>query len=212
MGQKRARTPQEIDDRKQLILERAKELFLTIDYADLTLVAIAKDLELSRPAVYHYFRSKEELFLALLKEEYLACEQRLQEALPHRVSQEQFCQSLVDCAFDSPLFIKLLSLHASALEAKLGYDFTYQFKKDTLPFFKTIYRLICQQFPQASEASIRIFMTQYNLLMTTCYQYSHIPDDQRQIMAELKPFGDLPFLEARQFFSQTLYSLIEKVQ
>ena len=57
------------DTRRQAILEIARESFLTEGYAATSMSAIASRLGGSKGTLYNYFRSKEELFQAIMREE-----------------------------------------------------------------------------------------------------------------------------------------------
>lgn len=54
------------DDRRQRLLERAVELFAEHGYDELSMAAIAREAGISKPLLYHYFRSKRDLFEAAL--------------------------------------------------------------------------------------------------------------------------------------------------
>lgn len=54
------------DDRRRRLLERAVELFAMHGYDELTMAAIAREAGISKPLLYHYFRSKRDLFEAAL--------------------------------------------------------------------------------------------------------------------------------------------------
>lgn len=204
MTQQRARSKEDIQQRYDDILNQTRELFLKQDYSDITLASIAKDLKISRPSLYNYFRSKEELFLTLLKQEYLTCDKKLQVTFTKKVSTERFCQELVNVFYQQPLFIKLLSLHTVALEDKCGYDVMARFKKDTLPFFKTQFYIIRQQFPDATRDDCWIFLQRLTTLSQTFYQYANIPEDQLKIMTELNTFGSAPLLTPEKYFARML--------
>ena len=50
------------DARRELILQAATSLFASQGYAQTTLDHIAKDMGVSKPFIYYYFRDKQELF------------------------------------------------------------------------------------------------------------------------------------------------------
>ena len=54
------------DDRRRRLLERAVELFALHGYDELSMSAIAREAGISKPLLYHYFRSKRDLFEAAL--------------------------------------------------------------------------------------------------------------------------------------------------
>lgn len=57
-------------DRKRKIMDDAKKMFLKFGYDKTQMHVIAKNVGISHGLVYHYFKSKAELFDAILGEEY----------------------------------------------------------------------------------------------------------------------------------------------
>jgi TetR/AcrR family transcriptional regulator len=60
------RRKRERDLRVQSILEAARKVFFTRGYLKATMEEIARLAEVSKPAIYHYFRTKDELFFSLM--------------------------------------------------------------------------------------------------------------------------------------------------
>jgi len=56
------------DERRALLLERATQLFAEHGYEGLSMAALARDAEISKALLYHYFPSKRRLFEAALAE------------------------------------------------------------------------------------------------------------------------------------------------
>jgi len=61
-----ARVQKEKEQRRNSILEAAKKVFFKVGYAKATMDDIAKFAEITKPTVYQYFRSKDELFFSLM--------------------------------------------------------------------------------------------------------------------------------------------------
>ena len=55
-------------NRRDEILKVARNLFLTKDYDKTTMVDIMDALEIAKGTIYHYFRSKEALFVAVIED------------------------------------------------------------------------------------------------------------------------------------------------
>ena len=64
-GKKISRKQRETDLRKQNILEAAEKLFLANGYEDTTMSQIANEAEFSKGTLYNYFKSKDDLYLAI---------------------------------------------------------------------------------------------------------------------------------------------------
>ncbi|MEJ5376722.1 MAG: helix-turn-helix domain-containing protein [bacterium] len=62
----RLRRKRERDYRVQSILEAARKVFFARGYMKATMEEIATLAEVSKPAIYHYFRTKDELFFSLM--------------------------------------------------------------------------------------------------------------------------------------------------
>lgn len=61
-----ARVQKEKEYRRNSILEAAKQVFFKVGYAKATMDNIAKFAEITKPTVYQYFKSKDELFFSLM--------------------------------------------------------------------------------------------------------------------------------------------------
>lgn len=212
MGKKRARSQEELNQRYEDILTAASDLFMENNYEDLSLTNIAKSLGLSRPALYSYFHSKEALFLKLSEKEYLAVAQEMKDKFSQRIEVKEFCKQLMTIFLSRPLFLKLLSLHQSVMETKVGFDHMKEFKTATVPFFRTMFAICRQEFPNVAEAEIAQFIAQINVLLPTMNNYRTIPAEQVQVMEKLKIFGNLPLKNTLEFYSDTLEQLAQDLK
>ena len=64
----RAYTRMPVDERRAQLLKLGTELFTRHAYDDLSMARIAREAGISKPLLYHYFRSKQEYFRATLAE------------------------------------------------------------------------------------------------------------------------------------------------
>ncbi|MBQ7719622.1 MAG: TetR/AcrR family transcriptional regulator, partial [Clostridia bacterium] len=63
-------TPELIAGRREEIVNACEKLYRTMSFRDITLKEIGREVTFSRPTIYNYFRTKEEIFLALFEREY----------------------------------------------------------------------------------------------------------------------------------------------
>ena len=63
-------TPALISKRREEIINACEHLYQTMSFKDITLKDISKETTFSRPTIYNYFQTKEEIFLALFEREY----------------------------------------------------------------------------------------------------------------------------------------------
>jgi AcrR family transcriptional regulator len=79
MTWQRARQPEQKAVRRKAILEAARSLFTRLGYDEISLNGIAREAGISKPNVYRYFSTREEIFLAIYEAE-----------------QDKFVRSLID--------------------------------------------------------------------------------------------------------------------
>ena len=58
------RPPKQIDQRQRILLQAA-EVIASVGYEQCSLATIATQLELTRPALYHYFSTKQQIFVEI---------------------------------------------------------------------------------------------------------------------------------------------------
>jgi len=63
-------TPEQITQRREEIINACEQLYQTTSFRDITLKEIGNLTSFSRPTIYNYFETKEEIFLGLFQREY----------------------------------------------------------------------------------------------------------------------------------------------
>ena len=59
-----------VEDKKEEIIKACEELYKETSFKDITIKGIGEQGKFSRTSIYYYFQTKEEIFLALFKQEY----------------------------------------------------------------------------------------------------------------------------------------------
>ena len=57
-------------ERRNEIIDACERLYQTMNFKDITIIEIGKATSFTRTSIYNYFKTKEEIFLALLQREY----------------------------------------------------------------------------------------------------------------------------------------------
>ena len=63
-------SPELTASRREEIVNACEKLYRTMSFKDITLKEISVETSFSRPSIYNYFQTKEEIFLALMQREY----------------------------------------------------------------------------------------------------------------------------------------------
>lgn len=174
MGSLRARHESEVTARKENILNAAAELLLTEDYDNITLATISQKTNISRPSMYNYYKTKEEIFLDLMVREYLAWQSELEDLFPRRVSRETFCKRLARSLIKQHLLIRLFSVRQFQLEKKMGDEKMNRFYETVKPFFDTFTAMLNKQFPSTEKSKLDMFKIQFTLYCYSVYPMSQM--------------------------------------
>ena len=131
-GLRRARTPQDKQQRRQDILDRAWELFQTRPWAELTMSDVGEASGLSKAALYRYFETKESLFLEVEEArlgEWLHGLGAELDRLPRPASPEAVGALIADSLVARPGLPRLLALLHVSLEHNVPFDAALAFKR-----------------------------------------------------------------------------------
>jgi TetR/AcrR family transcriptional regulator len=131
-GPRRARSPEDKQQRRQDILDRAWDLFESRPWAELTMTDVADAAGLSKAALYRYFDTKEALFLeveAARLGEWLEALGKELERLPAPASPDTVAALLADSLARRPALPRLLALLHVSLEQNVPFDAALAFKR-----------------------------------------------------------------------------------
>jgi AcrR family transcriptional regulator len=131
-GLRRARSPEDKQQRRQDILERAWELLQTRPWAELTMSDVAEASGLSKAALYRYFATKESLFLEIEEArlgEWLHGLGAELDRLPRPSTPEAVGALIADSLVARPGLPRLLALLHVSLEQNVPFDTALAFKR-----------------------------------------------------------------------------------
>lgn len=130
--------------KRSVILQAARELFLADDRQLPAVATIAKQADLAKGTVYLYFSTKEEIFLALLAEEFAGLLSEIRQYLqactsnktsdkkPSKNQKQILATGLIECITaylqSHPEFLRLDAMSYSVLEQNLSDEFLHAFK------------------------------------------------------------------------------------
>jgi AcrR family transcriptional regulator len=138
MKHQRAMDEVEKEERRRQILAAAAELLEASSFDRVSIQATADRCGLAKGTVYLYFKTKEELFLALIAEEFTAwfgdlllrLEPVTPMADPDRI--DEFAGGVVLSLADHPRLLRLLPILHPILERNISFDAALAFKRQLL--------------------------------------------------------------------------------
>ena len=192
MGRVRARTDEELEARRNDILQSAREQIMTMDYDAITLATIAEKTSISRPSMYHYYEKKEDVFIDLMIEEYKEITQAMETLLKRRMPRERFCKRLSTILWEHQLLLKLLSLQLPVWRTEYSDESLKRFVDETDPYQKLLRDILLKQFPDATDEQRNMFRIQFSVYCNSLYVIEHLPVSQMAAMEERKVFDSIP--------------------
>lgn len=132
MHWERARKPEQKAVRREAILQAARTLFAAADYEAISLNGIAREAGISKPNVYRYFSTREEIFLAMFEAEH----HRFLESLIARLKRirskdatRQISRVWVEELLEHPILLELLPQLMTSMEKNSSVEQIVEFKK-----------------------------------------------------------------------------------
>lgn len=123
-----ALTDSEKQQRRQLLLDAAHQLFR--EQQDIpTVAAIAERAEVGKGTVYLSFRTKEQIFIALLSDSFLGFIAQLKPLLPHLDSPATFAKHYTEFLLAQPDLLQLAAMANTVLETNLPQETLLAFKQ-----------------------------------------------------------------------------------
>ena len=126
-------SPELTASRKEEIVNACEKLYRTMSFREITLKDISVETSLSRPSIYNYFQTKEEIFLALMEREYNDWANELSAVSEGNdtMSAEHFADTLAHSLEKHEQLLKLLAMN--------HYDMEENSRPERLTEFKLAY-------------------------------------------------------------------------
>ena len=179
-------TPELIEKRREEIINACEQLYQTMSFKEITLKEIGSVTSFSRPTIYNYFQTKEEIFLALFAREYDRWNEDLTGMLEgyEALSSSELADKIAKSLTKSKQLLKLLSMNNFDMEANS--------RQELLTAFKTSYgrsmQLVCMLLgkfkPDMNITEIQNFIYIFFPFMFGIYPYTVVTEKQRSAMNE----------------------------
>ena len=179
-------TPEQIAQKREEIINACEQLYRTMSFREITLKEIGKITSFSRPTIYNYFETKEEIFLALFKREYDRWNEQLAAILDQneRLTKPQLAEKIAQSLADRQQLLKLLSMNNYDMEANSRQELLTAFKQSYGGSMHRMHMLLEKFCPDMSKEDIQGFLYTFFPFMFGIYPYTAVTDKQRIAMQE----------------------------
>ncbi|UCD53392.1 MAG: TetR family transcriptional regulator [Phycisphaerales bacterium] len=168
MDWQRARKPEQKAIRRREILDAAHTLFAELEYEAISLNAIAREAGISKPNVYRYFSTREEIFLQIFLEVFQAWAESMHDALMQLqipASARQIAESWTAVIRKHPRLLRLAGLLMTSMERNSSEEGLYTFKKAMHQLLDRVAEDLKRVLPSMSEKGRRqMLVCSYGLI------------------------------------------------
>ncbi len=179
-------TPETVAQRREEIVAACEQLYRTMSFKDITLKEVSNVTSFSRPTIYNYFQTKEEIFLALFEREYERWNADLEEILnsDEKYSEQQLAELIAKSLERRAQLLRLLSMNNYDMEENSREELLASFKRaygESLQNFRMILEKHCSWL---SGADIQQIMYVFFPFMFGIYPYAEVTAKQKEAMTE----------------------------
>ena len=179
-------SPERTAARKEEIISACEKLYQTMSFKDITLKEIGSETSFSRPTIYNYFQTKEEIFLSLYEREYNRWNIELTDILENNdtLTKEQIAEKIASSIANRQQLLKLLSMNNYDMEANSRTEFLTSFKVAYGESMKNVCSILTKFCPEKSVHEIQDFIYVFFPFMFGIYPYTAVTDKQRDAMKQ----------------------------
>ncbi|MBR4314478.1 MAG: TetR family transcriptional regulator [Lachnospiraceae bacterium] len=181
-------TPKLIAERREEIINACEKLYQKLSFKDITLKEIGKVTSFSRPTIYNYFETKEEIFLALYEREYVRWNEELLSIYNYndRLNPDKLADKISTSLANRKQLLKLLAMNNYDMEANSREELLISFKVaygESINNVKKIFKKFC---PKMTDDMIETFVFIFFPFMFGIYPYTNVTQKQKNAMKKAK--------------------------
>ena len=179
-------TPEIVAQRREEIVNACEKLYQTKSFKEINLKEIGEVTSFSRPTIYNYFHTKEEIFLALFEREYDRWNAELETILnsDQSCTRKQLADKIAGSLERRAQLLRLLSMNNFDMEENSREEMLASFKRAygrSLDLFRSILDKYC---PEMSAEEAKAIMYVFFPFMFGIYPYAEVTEKQKKAMED----------------------------
>lgn len=192
--------------RRDEIIAACAKLYETMSFKEITMREIAEFTSFTRPSLYNYFQTKEEIFLALFQMEYEEWTADLDRLQPEGKSEAKWelADQVARTLARRERLLKLLSSNLSDMEMNSRLENLVEFKRAYGASIEALHRCMTRFCPEMTPDRVHDVLGSFLPLVYGIYPYAVATDKQKAAMREAgipyqpRSIYDLAFLGMKQ--------------
>lgn len=195
--------------RKDEIVNACAELYDKMPYKEITPGKISELTSFTRTSIYNYFKTREEIFLALLQREYEEWTRALTALAESKsaLDADGFAREIARSLSCRGRMFKLLSVNIYEIEAESREENLVLFKRAYGAAIEALRACLRRFFPALEKTDEEVFIYAFLPFLFGVYPYAHAT--QKQISAMQKAGVEVPSLSEFSLVSDFLKALLD---
>lgn len=187
MGFERARTDEQILNRKDEIRKACATLYDTSGIEGVTFKAIGNMTSFGRSTIYNYYKTKEEVLLDLLADDLnIWTDSVAQMVTGHpSLTREAYCNKMTQLYINNMRMLKLYGILSPILEQNSSLEKLIDFKKSFVHVTEVMTTSLTHFFPNANQEAIASFYVTSLVYTSSLYPITHLTDKQKKAMSHV---------------------------
>lgn len=174
MDFKRARNDEQVANRQEEIINACCSIYANGNYDSITFGKISEITSISRPSIYNYYITREEILLDVLEKEYFTWYENLKNNFNEniRLNKKDLCELLAKSFISCDIFLRLLSIQYSIIEKNCSFEKLTQFKMNIQPILNSVENIIAKTFPKTNSNKRNNFICLLFSVVSSLYEMS----------------------------------------
>lgn len=177
-----------IDKRREEIMDACEKLYDSKGFQSITIKDISTETSFSRPSIYNYFQTKEEIFLGILTREYLKWNASLKEIIDSnkKLDGQGLAKAIAGTLEPRTTLLKISAMNLYEIEDNSRIELLMEFKnafKSSVELFEECIAKNIEGLDKVRCEEIRYAFFPY---MYGIYPYVYPTDKQIEAMKEVK--------------------------
>ncbi len=211
MDFQRARNKEQFELRETDIVNAAMVIYEEFGFEGVTFSRISEKTKFTRPTIYSYFKTKEEIMLRLIiiyLEKFITCfNKKLSTA---KVKDNEFvANSLTECFIEVGEFIHLYTVLYSIIEKNVSLEALVHYKKNAAACFSQLINLMKSVYTSSTEEELGEF-----LIFCLCYASGICPmSEESELQKEAIMLSETGYVTPNfeKLFNNTLLIYLDKL-
>lgn len=195
-------SPELTEKRKNEIIDACEEIYKAKGFYGVNIKEISTKVSVTRPAIYNYFETKEEILLGLLAKKYENWCEELESIIPSAksMSVDELADSIAMTLTEKDILLRILNMNLYEIEQNSRIERLAEFKTLYARAVSALTEILCSYNSDITDSDCTNFCNSFCAFMIGAYPFTHHTEKQNQAME----------LAGVKFAEPTVYQMVYK--